>query len=281
MIAVAALLGVLLGLGILIIAMGVFGTPGDPRARRASPSHVEVDHLLPRLGLAMVLGLVAGFITQWPVAALGAAGAGLMIPSIRRSGRERARSLERTEGVAAWTEMLRDTMAAASGLNEAILASARVAPAAIRVDVQALAVRSEHQPIVRALRRFAADLDDPVADSVVAALILSTERQAGSLGSVLTQIAANAREQAAMRQRIEASRARTYASVRFVVIVTLAFSIGLVVLAPTYLKPFGTPEGQLMLAVVFGLFGAAGWALHRMGRPTQLARLLVTDEVNA
>jgi hypothetical protein len=260
-----------------MVGMGIVGVAPaaeDPKPSRAR--NIQLDQLVPRVLLAVVLGAVAAFVTQWPVAAVGAAVSGLVIPSIRRTARDRARSLERTEAVAAWTEMLRDTMAAASGLNEAILASARVAPAAIRVEVQALAVRSEHQPLARALRRFAAGLDDPVADSVVAALILSTERQAGSLGSVLTQIATNAREQAAMRQRIEASRARTYASVRFVVIVTLVFSIGLV--APVYLKPFGTAEGQLMLAVVFGLFGAAGWALHRMGQPTELARLLIGEE---
>lgn len=278
MTALAVLLGALVGLGIFMIVAGMFGF-GAPAVHRVRPQRtVKADQVLLRVALAIGLGLVAAVITRWPVGAIAAAGAGLAIPSLARSGKSRATALQRTEAVAAWTEMLRDTMAAAAGLNEAIIASARVAPGAIRAEVRSLAVRLEHQPLTEALRRFASDLDDPVADAVVVALILSTERQAAGLGAVLTQIAANAREQAAMRQRVEASRARTYASVRFVVIVTLGFAVGLILLAPEYLQPFGTVEGQLTLLAVCGLFGAAGWGLHRLGQPTEMARLLVDSE---
>ena len=274
----AAFLGAVFGLGVFLMIMGVRGVQVLPRGadiRKVTPA---VDQLVLRIVLALALGGAVGVATGWPVATIAAAVLGLALPSFRRTSEQRRRSLERTEAVATWSEMLRDTMAAAAGLNEAIVASSRVAPPAIRAEAQALAIRAEHQPLPRALRRFAAELADPVADAVCAALILSTERQGANLGQALSQIASNARDQAAMRQRVEASRARTYASARFIVVVTLVFSIGLVLFAPQYLEPFNSVEGQLTLAVVVGLFGAALWGLQRLAAPQPVARLLVDGE---
>ena len=56
---------------------------------------------------------------------------------------ERDRLMRRSEAVASWAEMLRDTIAAHAGLQEAIAVTARVAPAPIRTEVQTLAVRAE------------------------------------------------------------------------------------------------------------------------------------------
>jgi len=281
MTAAAMFLGALAGLGIFVAIQGVRGVDLISGPRRERPSRPSIDQLALRTAFALGLGVITCLLTRWPVGGIAAGSLGAAIPSYRRSSDERRRSLERTEAVAAWTEMLRDTMAAAAGLNEAVIASARVAPAAIRLEVQALAVRSEHQPLNRSLRRFAAELDDPVADAVVAALALSTERQSGNLGQVLSQIATNARDQAAMRQRVEASRARTYASARFIVIVTLVFSIGLILFAPVYLEPFNSVEGQLTLVVVGGLFGSALWGLHRLAAPQPVARLITDTEAIA
>src|SRR3546814_5859246 len=61
------------------------------------------------------------------------------------SRRAAAQATARTEAIAAWTEMLRDTMSGAHGLEEAVTTSAIVAPAPIRREVTALAVRLERQ----------------------------------------------------------------------------------------------------------------------------------------
>lgn len=271
--------GALAGLGLLLAALGAHGV--DIRPKGYSRRRVPVDQLTSRAVLAVGLGVATATLTRWPVAALAASASGALIPSTRRVRRDRAESLARSEAVATWIELVRDTMAAAAGLNEAVMASARVAPAPIREEIAALAIRSEHQPLTMALRRFAADLDDPIADAVVAALVLANEMQARNLGDVLGQIARNAREQVAMRQRIEAGRARTYASAQFIVVITLAFSVGLVLLAPDYLAPFGTAEGQVALAVVVGLFGTAWWSLARLASPRPPGRILLDDGLSA
>jgi len=175
--------------------------------------------------------------------------------------------------VAAWAEMLRDTLAA-GGLREAILASRRVAPAPIAAHVAALVERSEYAPLGVALRQFAQAVDDPVADHVVAALVVATERQAAGLRDMLGRIAASAREQAGLRMRIEAGRARTYAQARFVVGFTPLFALGVAIMSPGYFAPFATLAGQVVLAGVGVAFIASLMGLQRLAEPAATTRLL-------
>jgi len=276
MTALAALAGASMTLGLLIVIVAVFwpDTLAVNETRPTKPKRTTVvDRLPARFAAATIAAVAVALFTHWPVATIAAAIGGLVAPSYRQVKRSRSTALARTDAVAAWIEMLRDTMAGAAGLHEAITSSARVAPAAIREEVMRLAARSEHRPLPEALRQFAAEVDDPVADSVVAALILTVEHQAGSLSNVLTQIAGNAREQAAMRLRVEASRSRTYVTVQFIVGVTLAMAVGLIVFARTYLAPFDTLEGQLAMIVIVGLFGGAAYGVQHLGRPAPIARL--------
>ncbi len=109
---------------------------------------------------------------------------------------------------------------AAAGLEQAIIATAPVAPLPIRAEVVTLAVRLEGERLAPALRAFADEVADPTGDLVVAALVLAAEHQAQRLGELLGSLAAAARDQATMRLRVEAGRARTRTSVKVVVGVT-------------------------------------------------------------
>jgi hypothetical protein len=93
---------------------------------------------------AVASGAAVLVVTGWPAGGLLAAAAVVAGPRLLggRSGREA--SISRTEAIAAWTEMVRDSIAAASGLEEAILATAGVAPPAIRAEVAVLVRRLEH-----------------------------------------------------------------------------------------------------------------------------------------
>ncbi len=230
-----------------------------------------------RLGLAVGAGVLAGAVTRWPVGALLAGGAGAMLPDLASGQTGRRAAVARAEAIAGWAEMLRDTLAGAAGLEQAIIASAPVAPAPIRPQALALAGRLDRQPLAAALDAFADDLADPTADLVVAALLLSSRTQARRLGELLGALARAARDDATMRLRVEAGRARTRTSARVVVGVTLAMAAGLVVTNRGYLAPYGSAFGQLVLAGVGGLFATAFWSLGRMARIPGPERLLGGD----
>jgi Flp pilus assembly protein TadB len=238
--------------------------------------------------VAVLAGVAAVAVTGWPVAAVVAAGGAWVLPGLVGPDRVARTQVERIEAVAAWTEMLRDTLAAAAGLEQAIIATAPGAPAAIRPQVQALAadltghVTGDHQNragvggrrLPDALRAFADGVADPTGDLVVAALVMASAHQGRQLTELLASLATAAREQAAMRLRVEAGRARTRTSVRVIIITTVVMAAGLIALNRPYLTPYDTAAGQLVLAAITVVFALALTGLARIARAGTLARVL-------
>ncbi|WP_258528105.1 type II secretion system F family protein [Streptomyces sp. NBRC 110611] len=228
-----------------------------------------------RVVIAVTVGVVTGALTAWPVAAVLTTVAVLTLPGLLGPDRAAARRTERMEALAAWTEMLRDTLSAAAGLEQAVLVTADIAPAALEPEMWNLAasIRSG-RGLPAALRTFAGDVDDPLADVVVAALVMAAEQQAGQLAPLLGELAESVREQVAMRQRIDAGRASVRTGVRVTVTVTLGMSVGLVVFNRPYLNPFNTWTGQAVLAAVGALFAASFTYLSAIGRIDDPIRLI-------
>jgi Flp pilus assembly protein TadB len=272
-----ALLGAGVGLGLVLVMAGLRPTASVPPRRRQLLSRLRRDRLVRRLGLAAGAGVVIGALTGWPVAAVLAAAGGYALPPLLAGRGERTRQVARTEAIAGWAEMLRDTLSAAAGLEQAILATAPVAPAPIRIEVLALAERLGSERLIPALRQFATELADPTGDLVVAALVLASGNEARRLAELLTSLAAAARDQAAMELRVEAGRARIRTSSRVVVGATLTFAGGLIILNRSFLSPFGTPVGQFMLGIIGLLFAGAFVWLARLGRPTVPERFLAAQ----
>lgn len=225
----------------------------------------------------ILVAFVAGWVlTGWPAAGGIAAGCATVMPLLSGTRRNRQRIEARSDAVASWAEMLRDTISSHAGLREAIAVTARVAPVPIRAEVQALAVRAERESLPGALRRFADEVGDPVADLVVASLVIAAERQAQRLAELLTEIAKSAREHAAMRGRVETGRARTYASSRALVAITLGLALVLMLFSPQFMKPYDTFTGQVVMLGIGALFVGALWSLVQLGRPAAAPRLLAT-----
>ena len=275
--AVLGLLGAGVAVGILLVWAGLRVKPASQTSSRLGTwlTRRLGRKQIPWLTGAALAGLVVGTITGWVVGAILTALAVTGLPRVLGSNVDHQRNLERIEAIAGWTEMLRDTLVAAAGLEQAILATAPAAPAAIREEITELAVRLERgERLVPSLRHLADQLRDPTADLVVSALILAAEHQARQLADLLGELAGEAREQASMRMRVEAGRTRTRTSVRVIVITTLSFAAGLVLLNRGYLAPYDTVLGQFMLLVVGLLFTAAFTWLARIARLRETERFL-------
>jgi tight adherence protein B len=277
--AVLGILGAGLGLGLALIGAGWRGRPATDAARplgRRWPVVSGVDQATVRIaGAAAGSGVLVVAVTGWLVGGVLAAAGVVTLPRLRGPDRHAAGRVAQVEAVASWTEMLRDTLAAAAGLEQTILATTGTAPAALRGEIRGLAARLERgERLPAALRVFAEQVADPTADLVVSALVLAAEHQARQLADLLGELAREAREQVAMRLRVDAGRARTRTSVRVIVGTTLAFAAGLIVLNRPYLHPYDSAGGQLVLLLVGGLFAVAFWWLARVGRVAEEARLL-------
>lgn len=275
--ALIGLLGAGVGLGLLLIVAGWRGTPLRwPRWARRRASHGGPDQHLARWLLgAGVVGVAVAIVTGWLVGGILAAMATVGLPRVLGSNAAHTRTVARIEAIASWSEMLRDTLSAAAGLEQAIIATASTVPEAIQLEINELTLRLERgDRLAPSLRHLADQLADPTADLVISALVLASDQQARQLSELLGELAAETREQVSMRLRVEAGRARTRTSVRLIVGVTLAFAAGLVVLNRGYLTPFDSAVGQLMLALIGGLFAIAFWWLGRMAQYQTPARFL-------
>lgn len=274
--AVAALLGVGTGIGLLLIVLGWRGTgPNQPRRARIRAASAVDQHRTLRVALAVAAAVVIGLLTGWVVGGLLAGLAAWALPRVLGRDPEQARRVARMEAIATWTEMLRDTLSAAAGLEQAVLATAALAPTAIRGEVGELAAGIENgERLAPSLRRLGERLDDPIGDLVISALLLAAEQQTRQLADLLGSLADAARGQASMRMRVEAGRARTRTSVRVIVGTTLVFAATVVLLNRTYMRAYDSAIGQIVLLGIGALF-ALGFAwLARIARVAQPERFL-------
>ena len=228
----------------------------------------------PLLLAAVVGGAVSAVLTGWPVALPLAAAAIFGVP--RLFGQTSAsRAISHIEAVATWTEMLQGTLAASAGLSQAIITTAPLAPVPIRPATTRLADRLGAGMHSRdALLEFADELADQSSDRVVCALLLAAGARAQRLGDLMTSLADSTRDEAALRLRIETSRSSVRSGVRTVLVFSVAFALVLVVVAHSYLTPFGTPQGQVMLAVVGVLYAVGLTLMVSLARPPSPVRLL-------
>ena len=218
----AVVLAVLTGLA--LCATVFFLIPREITAARQFKSERRATarrRLATRTLLAAICALAIAVITGWPVAGLGAGALVLAWGKVAGGlAAERTAALK-IEALAAWTETLRDTMAGAAGLEQAIPAAARTAHPLLARPIAAMVERvAGRTPLPEALQAFADEVDDPDADVIIATLILNSTLRGPGLGGVLRSLSKSAREMAHVRQRVTANRAQSRRGVQIIVVAT-------------------------------------------------------------
>jgi Flp pilus assembly protein TadB len=255
------------------------GVPADwtPPAGAARRGGIALGRAVRmRAMLAAGAAIATLLITRWPVAALAAAAAVLFLPGITstRAARERAALLE---GLEQWTRRVSDMLTASRGLEDALEASVRSAPAAIAPAVSALGRRlSARTGTEAALRAFAAEVGDPAGDRIAAALIIATGRRGGGVRDVLNSLAIMLARDIAARREIEADRAQHRTTVKWLTLFVLGFTV-FAVLNRSYSAPYGTVAGQVVLALTACLYAGGLWWLHLLGSVPAPGRFLQDD----
>lgn len=267
--------GAVLGLGLFTMVLAFVGVPsrpaGTPRKQRAS-----LQERTRRLIVGLAAGLLALLATGWIIAAISM---GLLVAywdRIAGSSAVEKRAIARLDALASWTESLRDTIAGAIGLEQAIPATAVNAGAPIRPSLNLLVDRLRiRESLPDALRAFAEDLDDPSADIICASLLLNARLRGPGLRDVLTALAVSTREELDMRRRIEASRKSIRRSVRIVLLIVLGMMGMLSLLNRPYVEPYDSVAGQAVLVVIAALFSAGLLWLRSLSAPSKTDRFLV------
>jgi Flp pilus assembly protein TadB len=271
----AIVIGGLTGGAVFLAVAALYGLPAKrPGSGPSRLDQLRRDLFSPRGGIAIVIGILVLVATRWVVAGIGVGLLAYSWRSLSGAGSERL-AIARLEGLATWTESLRDTIAGAVGLEQAIPSSTRIAAPAIREPLLRLVDRLHtRMPMPDALRVFATDLDDPSADLIIAALIINSRLRGPGLRDLLGALSRSVREELDMRRKVSAERRSTRRSVQIVIGVSVGMAIALALLDHAFLAPYSSPFGQLVLALIAAGYGLGiGW-LRRLARFESPQRLL-------
>ena len=273
----ALLCGAVVGGAVMLLIVALRGTePKDETPSLFRNRGADHRKNMIRLGAALAVGLLVLVVTRWLVlaVALGLL-AGMADRFFGGTGEER-RAIDRLDALATWTEALRDTIAGAVGLEQAIPATAVNAAPAIKPSLNLLVDRLRiREPLPSALMRFADDLNDPSADLIVAALVLNARLRGPGLREVLSALADSAREELDVRRKVAAERRSTRRSVQVVVAITLVMAASQVLFNSAYMAPYTSFIGQAVLTVVIGLYALGLLWLRRLARIEVPERFLI------
>lgn len=271
--------GALIVAGILGMIAGTLPAP----ARAGTPTWhrtlVERVRRIPRRTLVLAAsGVAVGFlvwlVTGWVIAVVALPAALIGFPVLLAASPEMAR-IARLEAMADWTRNLAGVLTAGIGLEQAVAATLRSTPGAIRPEVERLVERLRARWATEdALRAFADDLDDATGDLIAASLVLGARRRGPGLAAVLTGLAESVAEDVASRRQIEADRAKPRGTLRLVSALTAG---ALLVFALTgVLAPYGTPLGQVALAVLLTIYSGCLVWMNRMTAAKPAVRFIGT-----
>lgn len=273
---IGLLLGAGLAGGVLFVVAGWRGWSVADRFKSEGPTLKLPREMQLRIAIGIAVGFVVLLLTRWIVAGLGAGALIMVWPYLFGSAGQGRRDLANLDGLATWTESLRDTIAGAIGLEQAIPATTANAPAVLAEPLERLVARLRvRTPLPEALGHLADDIDDPGADLVIASLILNARTRGPGLRDSLSALTVAAREELEQRQRSEARRGTLRRSARIIVAITLGFAFVLSQIAGDWMAQYDTLLGQLMLLVVFGIFGIGFAWLRQLAVTKRPARFLV------
>ncbi|MFE2687428.1 type II secretion system F family protein [Streptomyces mirabilis] len=273
--------------GVIGVVAGLVGTTAPRRApllqrwraRRAEQVRSQDARMRRRTLAAAAVGLC---LTVWLlsgnfVAAVLLGAAVLGVPWLVAPAQVAQVRIGQLEALSEWTQRLAGLLRLGMGLEQAMIASRKGAPEELTEQIINLSdrLRLGWRP-EEALRAFADELDDITADKVAAALILSVNDRGPGLAQALEDLAATVRDEVAGKRNVEADRAKSRTTVRWMTFITLGIIVaGFFV--PSYTAPYSTLLGQLVLAFLTAGFIATLALMRSLGTFRRVARFLVTD----
>lgn len=261
--------------GAICAAIGLVPTTQSPRLK--APATSRRIALAPRTRLLVLagfgLGIVGWLITGWVLALVLAPVAVIGLP-ILLSAPPAATQITRLEAMEEWTRALSGVLTVGVGLEQALVATLRSTPAPIGAEVGRLVARLRARwDTEAALRAFADELDDSTGDLIAANLILGARRRGAGLASVLEGLAESVAADVRARRQVEADRAKPRATARWVTLISTSVLV-ILALSGTYVEPYRSPVGQMILVLLLSAYIATLVWMRRMANGKPLPRFL-------
>lgn len=286
---VPAVAGALIVAGLLGVVVGLRSLPAPPPAPKRSATAKGAalgrlgaldrrTRLLVAVGAAVgvAVALLTGWIIAIPLVPAAAAGIPVLL-----SAPPSASKIHRLEAMEEWTRSLSGILTAGVGLEQALISTLRSTPEPIRPEVTRLASRLRARwATEEALRAFADELDDATGDLIAGNLILAARRRGAGVASVLEALAESTAADVAARREIESDRAKPRSTARWVTLITISV-LGVLALTGDYVRPYGTPVGQMLLVLLLSLYAATLLWMRKMSTGKPLPRFIGSDAKQA
>jgi len=268
---ILAALGSLVSIGLLLVIIGFSRT--ERRRITIRRPRLAWNSPLVIAGGLFVVGLVIALVTGWVVAVIVLPVTGLGLPYLIGKSTN-ATDITKLEAMEEWTRSLAGILTAGAGLEQALVATLRSTPTALQPDVTRLVARLRARwTTPAAIRAFADDLNDPTGDIIAANLLLGAQRRGDGLATILEGLAESVALDIRARRNIEADAAKPRSTARWVTIITTVVLAGLF-LTGTYVAPYKSGIGQLILLVLLAAYGAVLVWMKRTAAGTPSPRFL-------
>ncbi len=281
----AALVAVLILGGLLLVAIGMLTQPAvarpATRGQRIKARFVAITggrsndarRLRTLLTIGLAIGMVGWLFTGWLILVILAPAALVGLP-VLLTPPATATPVAKLEAMEEWTRSLAGVLTVGVGLEQAITATVKSTPDALRPEVTTLVARLRARwTTIDALRAFADDLDDATGDLIASSLILGATRRGSGLAAVLEGLAATVAQDVQVRRKIEADRSKPRTTARMVTIVTL-IALGFLAFNQDYIEPYGTVMGQIILVILLSCYVLCLLWMRQITRPSALPRIM-------
>ncbi|MFI8007837.1 type II secretion system F family protein [Streptomyces sp. NPDC086010] len=217
-----------------------------------------------RMAGAVVAGLGVWLFTGWLTGGLVTVAVVLGLPWLLNTSGNGKTQIDKLEAIEEWVRRMSDIHTVGVSLEATIQRSLETVPKAIREEVQLLVSRQQAGWVPQdAYRAFADDLNDAMVDEVVALLILHVEDRGSGLSKAMRELADALQHEVLARREVEADRQKPRTNDRWVTIFCLGI-FGITAFSGTYVEPYNTLTGQLVLAFVAVAFVLVKIWMRRM-----------------
>lgn len=229
---------------------------------------------------AAAVALIVTVVTRIPVLGVVVAVSVWLVPWIIAGSRQRAWQRQTLEATHAWLLQVRTVLAAGTALEQAIVETAQLEPAhsPLAAATERLVVRMGALGPTQALRAFATEADNHVADAAVTVFVDAlSERNVGvvdALDGLLEWAEQDVRQQRDIDARLQSVRTQRW----MIIGIFGALAVYFTAANPTLMSVYTTALGQLVLAAILAVVALCLWGLERMSRPYRPPRYFAHQE---
>ncbi len=229
--------------------------------------------ILPALVAGSGVGLAAWLVLGLPLPALVLGGLGVLMQRAVVSWRRDSARARTRDQLVATVDLLAQLLPAGHGVRQSLQALAESGPAELRPELGRLVTRLREASLEQALVEADARMQQPLF-TLIATTLMVGGRSGGRIAPLLDELARAAHQIQAAEDQVRSEQAQGRLGALVIALMPLVLMVVLRVVNPSYLQPYHSVGGQLILAGLLALIVLGYLWMTRILRLTGLDQIL-------